>query len=115
MLSLILSLLAGTALGVLTGLGLGGGSLLLLWLTLICSFPPETARSISLLFFFPGALISCFLNRRRIPFRKLLPAMVFGTAAAGLFSLLSPILGPDRFRPLLGLLLMAAGLGQIFH
>ena len=36
--------LVGAALGFLSGLGVGGGSLLLLWLTLVVGEPQETAR-----------------------------------------------------------------------
>ena len=40
-----------TILGFLAGIGVGGGSLLILWLTLVLEMPQETARIINLLFF----------------------------------------------------------------
>ena len=49
--SLPVVLLVGTVLGFLAGLGVGGGSLLILWLTLIAQTPQEEARNINLLFF----------------------------------------------------------------
>ena len=40
-------LLVGTVLGFLTGLGIGGGSLLILWLTIVLGMDQQTARSIN--------------------------------------------------------------------
>ena len=50
-----IALVAGALLGFLAGLGTGGGSLLLLWLTLIIGNESETARTINLLFFLTAA------------------------------------------------------------
>ena len=87
--ALILSLAASTALGILTGMGIGGGSLLLLYLTLVLSMELSAARSISLLFFFPASLLTCFLRRKEIPWKAILPAMISGSLSALVFSLLS--------------------------
>lgn len=47
------SLLAGVVLGFLSGLGTGGGSLLLLWLTMVVGMPQQDARMVNLLFTCP--------------------------------------------------------------
>lgn len=60
--SLPVALIVGTLLGFLTGLGVGGGSLLILWLTLVLEMPQTAARGINLLFFLPSAAISCYLR-----------------------------------------------------
>ena len=49
------SLLVGAVLGFLAGLGTGGGSLLLLWLTLLAGVDDQTARTINLMFFLTAA------------------------------------------------------------
>jgi len=43
----------GSVLGFLAGLGVGGGSLLMLWLTLVIGTDHSVARNINLLFFIP--------------------------------------------------------------
>ena len=63
--SLPVTLLVGTALGFLTGLGVGGGSLLMVWLTAVLGTDPPAARSINLLFFLPGAAVSIFFRTRQ--------------------------------------------------
>ena len=52
--STVISVILGGVLGFLTGLGTGGGSLLLLWLTLVLGMDPQTARTVNLMFFIPA-------------------------------------------------------------
>ena len=110
---LILNLLAGTALGTLTGLGVGGGSLLLLWLTLVMGMEPSTARSISLLFFFPAAALSCLFRRGTIPWKAVLPAIVTGCIAAGIFTGLSQTMDREILRKLFGFVLLLVGIREL--
>ena len=105
------SILAAAVLGVLSGLGVGGGSLLMLWLTLVCGMPPETARTVNLMAFLPAAVLACLLRRKEIPFRELWPAVVTGCAAAFLCSRL-----PVNARVLrrgFGLLMLVTGLWEL--
>ena len=53
--SIPFSITVGILLGFLTGLGTGGGSLLVLWLTLVLHMDPAQARVVNLMFFLPAA------------------------------------------------------------
>lgn len=115
--SLPVALIVGTVLGFLSGLGIGGGSLLIVWLTVVLGTDPLTARSINLLFFVPSAVIVCFLRFRdgTLMLRPLLPAMIAGCAAAGLFSWISTAVDIEILNKLFGTVLIAAGLREIFY
>jgi uncharacterized membrane protein YfcA len=110
-------LIVGTSLGFLSGLGIGGGSLLILWLTMVLGTDPITARSINLLFFLPSALVACALRIRQgnLRIKPLLPAMIAGCAAAALFSWISTILDVQILKKLFGIVLLAAGLRELFY
>lgn len=86
--SIPVSLVVGTALGFLSGLGVGGGSLLVLWLTVVLGLDPVTARGINLLFFLPSALVSLSLRRKQGVLKQsvILPAAIAGCGAAALLS-----------------------------
>ena len=109
--------LLGTVLGFLSGIGTGGGSLLLLWLTVIAGIPPETARSINLLFFIPCALIACcFRWNRGLPdLKTLLPAILSGCISAVLFSWLGTDMNTRLLKKLFGGLLMVTGFRELLY
>ena len=115
--SLPVILAVGTVLGFLSGIGVGGGSLLVLWLTVIGNMPPETARSINLLFFLPAGLIASFFRWRQGSFKpkKILPAIIAGCIFAVLFSWLSSKLDTEILKKLFGGLLIVAGLRELFY
>lgn len=103
-----------TVLGFLSGLGTGGGSLLILWLTMVQGMDPRAARSVNLLFFLPGALLSTFLRRREgVPLRKIWPAVCAGCLAAVTTSLLR--VDGGLLRRFFGILLVAAGVRELLY
>lgn len=110
-------ILVGIILGFLTGLGTGGGSLLILWLTLVMGMEQPTARSINLLFFLPSALIACLFRWRqgKLDFRKVLPAIAAGCAAAAVFSWLGTVLDLEILQKLFGVLLLFTGARELLY
>ena len=109
-------LLTGTVLGFLTGLGIGGGSLLIIWLTMVLGTDPLTARCINLLFFIPSAVIACIFRIRQgtLQIRSVLPAILSGCTAAAAFSWLSAIVDVALLKKLFGFVLIAAGTRELF-
>lgn len=107
----------GAILGFLAGLGVGGGSLLMLWLTIVINIPQGTARSINLLFFIPTALISCVFRKKQgsIQYKKILPAILAGIAAAAISGSLSSQLDIELLQKLFGALLILTGLRELFY
>lgn len=109
------SVVVGSILGFLSGLGTGGGSLLILWLTFVVGVDSTIARNINLMFFVPSALIACFFRWKqgRLNFGKILPAIVAGCISAAIFSWLSGIIDSSLFRKAFGLLLIFTGLREL--
>lgn len=115
--SFAVCLAVGTLLGFLSGLGVGGGSLLVLWLTLVLGKDPEIARGVNLLFFLPSAAIACLFHRKqgRLDFREVLPAIAAGCVCAGAFSLLSAGMELELLKKLFGGLLIVTGLRELLY
>ena len=110
-------LLVGTVLGFLSGLGIGGGSLLILWLTIVLNVDQSTARLINLLFFIPSAVIACLfrLKQGKLKIKSVLPAVIAGCAAAAIFSWLSYRLDVELLKKVFGATLVAAGARELFY
>ena len=111
------AILVSTVLGFLASLGVGGGSLLVLWLTFIAGFEQETARNINLMFYIPGALIASFFQIRKgnLHLRQLLPAILCGCIAAVLTTFLAGFLDTGILRKIMGILFLIIGMREIFY
>ena len=105
----------GILLGFLSGLGIGGGSLLLLWLTLVMGTDPSAARTINLLFFLPAAVISCCFRWKNgtLELQRILPAILAGCLGATLGTWISGTLDTQMLRKGFGILLMGTGIREL--
>lgn len=112
-----LSLLVGVLLGFLAGLGVGGGSLLMLWLTMVLQMPYADAKAINLLFFIPTAIISSLfrLKQGKLPLKRILWGILLGLSSAAIFSLVGSHLDQAVVKKLFGTLLLFTGLRELFY
>lgn len=117
MLTFFLNLFIATLMGFLAGMGVGGGSLLLLWLTQIAMLEQTQARLINLLFFLPAATVATFFRRkdRQIDKTAAFSAAAAGCVAAVIFSHISNILDVSILKKLLGGLLILSGIREVFY
>jgi len=113
----MVKLLVGAVLGFLSGLGVGGGSLLLLWLTLVMGVDQPTARVMNLLFFLPCALVAtAFRWKQSKPNWQLtLPSVGAALLGALLGNWLGPILDMDILKKALGVLFLLTGIRELCH
>ena len=113
----IVSLLIAILLGFLAGMGIGGGSLLLLWLTQVMKMEPAQARIINLLFFLPAALVSSLLRikRKTVEFKIVIPGIVAGCLSAAILSVVSQSIHTAMAKKLLGGLLIVIGIKEVFY
>lgn len=104
-------------LGFLSGLGTGGGSLLILWLTLVLGLPYVQARAMNLMFFLPSAVIACLFRWRqgKLDLKKVLPGILAGCIAAGLCSLFTAGQTPDSLKKVFGILLIFTGIRELLY
>lgn len=115
--SLPITLVVSVVLGFLSGLGTGGGSLLILWLMLVLDVEPSTAKTINLLFFLPSAAISCLFHFKNgtIDIKKVLPAIIAGSTSAGIISYLSTDWNTELLKKGFGVLLIFTGIRELCY
>lgn len=107
----------GVILGILAGLGVGGGSLLMIWLTLVLDMPYLEARITNLLFFLPGAIIATYLRAKgkAISIKKIWPAILTGCAGALLAFMLGQHIRLSLLKKLFGALLLFTGIRELLY
>ena len=117
MLNPLITIPIGVILGFLAALGIGGGSLLILWLTLVVNMPQTTARGINLMFFIVAATSVSLVRWKKgnLDFKAILPAVISGCIAAGVCSWLGGKLDPNWLRKIFGGLLLVTGVRELFY
>ena len=115
--SWIAALAAGLLAGTLGALGLGGGSVLILFLTLFASVDQIHAQGINLVFFIPCALTAIFLHSKKklIQWKLWFWAAPAGMLGAWAGTALAAHIDSALLGKLFAGLLLAFGLWELFH
>lgn len=110
-------LLISTCLGFLAGLGVGGGSLLLVWLTAVVGMDHTAARITNLFFFLPAAIISAYFRKKEghLDYKKILPCIIAGCISAGLATHLSNNMNTTLLKKSFGCLLLLTAVRELFY
>lgn len=109
--------IVGALSGIVASMGLGGGFVLLIWLTLHDGMPQREAQGVNLLFFLPVALISVIMHiRAGFIDKKLVLSMIpGGIIGAVLGTAASSLIGNDLLRKIYAVFLLIFGLRELFR
>mgnify|MGYP002681748930 CR=1 FL=1 len=101
MLRFLGAILAGLVCGVLSGFGIGGGSLLMVWMTAVLSMDQKAAQGVNLLYFLPCAACALIfhIKNRQIVWPAVWPAQQADA---------------ETLRKLFGGFLILVGLSEVF-
>ena len=110
----IVSLAAVFLSSAVAAMGLGGGTVLMLYLSLFSSLPQPQMQAVNLLLFLPAAALSLFLHRKNglVQAKLLTPCILGGLLGAIGGSLLSNWMDPGALRKGFGLFLLVIGLRE---
>ena len=113
----LIAALAGAVTGVLSGFGIGGGSLLLIYMTSFAGVPQNLAQGINLLYFLPaaGAALPAHFKNGCIKNAALLPAIAAGLAGTALAAWAATSLDVELLRKCFGGFLLIVGLRELFR
>ena len=113
--NMLLPLFVSFFAGILSAWGVGGGTLLLLVMTLLLGIPSATAQSINLLFFLPCAAVALFYHRKNGYLKPQLLRLLIplGVTAAIASTLFASFLNTDFLRRPFGIFLLAAAVSLL--
>jgi hypothetical protein len=114
---LIVPILAGLASGIISGMGIGGGTILIPVLVFILNVDQHIAQSINLLYFVPTASIALFVHikNKRIDMKLALIIVAFGVAGAILGSYFAVSVPSVMLKKMFGIFLFAMGIYETFR
>ena len=115
MMEWIIAALAGAVTGVLSGFGVGGGTLLLVYMTSFAGLAQNAAQGINLLYFLPTAAASlpAHFKNGDVEKRVLLPAVCAGLVCSALTAWAATALDVDILRKCFGGFLIVIGLREL--
>ena len=103
--------------GILAALGVGGGMVLIIYLTVIANMSQLEAQGINLLFFIPIAILSVIIHTKNklIEWKKIFPAIIAGVglAVAGVF--LANFIGSPLLQKIFAGFIILIGIKELFY
>ena len=113
---MILAIVLGTACGILSGFGIGGGSLLMVWMTAVAALDQKVAQGINLLYFIPTSIAALVFHIRNkmVCWKAVIPAAICGCVTAALSAWLAASLEVGLLRKLFGGFLLVVGVTEFF-
>lgn len=113
----IVAALAGAVTGVLSGFGVGGGTLLLIYMTAFAGVEQHLAQGINLLYFLPTAAtaLPAHLKNGFVDKKAAVPAIAAGLACTGIAAWVATTLDVELLRKFFGAFLIYIGVTELFR
>ncbi len=113
---MILNAIIAVLSGFLGAIGVGGGSVLIIYLTLFLSMPQLKAQGINLLFFIPCSLVGLIfhIKNKLIDFKLAVPLILFGLLGVVGGFLLNQIMDETIIRKVFGAFIIIIAVYQLF-
>lgn len=114
---MIIELIIGLLAGVTASMGLGGGFVLMIYLSTIAGVDQIDAQGINLIFFLPIALVSIIMHikNKLIDKKPLCPVIGFGLLGACIGALIAFLFPVQWISKLFAIILLILGLKELFH
>lgn len=113
---MIIDFIAGILFGALAGMGVGGGGLLVIYLTMFDQVGQRDAQGVNIFFFIFASMASMLyhINKRKINFPFVLICSGIGCIFAVLGSYAASRADPQLLRKLFGIMLISAGVFSLW-
>ncbi|MDR0974329.1 MAG: sulfite exporter TauE/SafE family protein [Ruminococcus sp.] len=114
---MIWSFIAAFVTGILASLGVGGGMLLIIYLTVFAGFDQLSAQGINLLYFLPIALLAVILHTKNklINWKPLIPAILAGIIGAVIGSIIAKFIDKELLRTVFAVFVLVIGVKEILY
>lgn len=103
--------------GVFASLGLGGGMILILYMTIFAGFSQIDAQGINLIFFIPIAALSLIIHTKNklVKWKKIFPAIICGSVTAIVGCMLAKHFGNEYLTKIFAVFVLLTGIKELFE
>lgn len=110
-----ISIVIGFFCGIISGFGVGGGSLLMVWMTAAVMLEQRTAQGINLLYFIPTSISALVIHikNKMVCWKAVIPAVLFGCLTAAGSAWIASSIDGTVLRKLFGAFLLIVGISEI--
>ncbi len=107
--------IAGILSGIIGAMGIGGGGILIIYLTLFADIEQMTAQGINLLFFIPCAIVALIIHikKKRIVWKTVLPMIAGGLIGVAVGSYFAGIIGSKILGKFFAVFLVGLGVKEL--
>lgn len=112
----ILIILVGFFAGIVSGMGIGGGALLIPALHIFAQVEHKTAQSINLFYFIPTAVaaVMVHIKKKNIEFKPLIPILISGAVGAAIGGMTAMRMQSDILRKMFGAFLLILAVKEVY-
>lgn len=109
-------IIIGLVSGIVSGTGMGGGTILIFLLTYICGLEQHVAQATNLIFFIPTSIVAIIVNikNRNIDLKLATIISIFGILGAIIGANLSVHTNVDKLRRYFGIFLAIIAIHEIY-
>ena len=113
---IVLDFAAGVLVAALAGLGVGGGGLLVIYLTMVKNIEQVEAQGLNLLFFVTAGAASLFIHskKRKLDKKRIILMIICGAIGAIAGSLLASYVEAALIKKIFGWFLISSGIIEFF-
>lgn len=112
-----MSVIFGIIAGIVTGLGMGGGTILILLLTLFMGLDQHIAQATNLVFFIPTAISAIIINlkQKNINIKLAIVISIFGIIGAIVGAIISDSIPSSSLRKYFAIFILIIALHEIYE
>ncbi len=113
---MFLAIIAGLCSGIISGMGIGGGTILIPALTMLLGTNQHIAQGVNLLYFLPTAIVALLIHKKNkvLELKMAIPIILFGVGGAALGAFIALKLDQSLLRRLFGIFLFFMGSYEIY-
>ena len=112
----MIEVIVGIISGIITSMGMGGGSILILLLTIFLNYEQQIAQGLNLLFFIPSSIVSiiAYIKAKKINFKLALILTISGVIGAIIGAKIANLIQTEQLKKWFGIFLLFIAIHEIY-